>query len=191
MENQFRQGNVWLILDGVDEINHSDKIGKLDDYLQEGYIDFARVIVTCRLNTWETEHQLFNSFETYRTLPFSDSDIEDFAGRFFADRAEKDNLIAQLEQNQRIKDLVRNPLRLMLLCLAWLQGEGVLPETQAQLYELFVEQFYEFKKDKFPIFKTRRSRQLKKLIHQALGEISKEILDRDNPTFLIDFDSLS
>ena len=194
LENQFLGGNVWLILDGVDEINSNDKIRRLRDYLQEGYIDRARVIVTSRLNTWETGHQLFDSFETYRTLPFTDSDIKEFIGRFFTDAAEKDKLTTQLEQNQRIKDLVRNPLRLILLCSAWLQGEGTLPETQAQLYDLFVESFYSFKHEQFPIFKEENDSQdpnkLKELIHRALGEIGKAALDNDNPSFLIDLDHI-
>ena len=191
LKSQFLNGNVWLILDGVDEINSDDKISKLEDYLEEGYIDYAKVVVTSRLNTWETEHQLFDDFKTYRTLPFSDLDIHEFISKFFFDTVEKEKLITQLEQNQRIKDLVRNPLRLMLLCLSWLRKEGTLPETQAQLYALFVEQFDKFKQNKFSIFKKRRGRKLKERINQTLGEISKEALDRDHPTFLIDFDSLS
>ena len=189
--NQFQLGNVWLILDGIDEIASDNKLGQVESYLKEGYISEARIIVTCRLNTWETPHELLASFDTYRTLPFEDEQIDNFIGNFVGVKADRDNLLEQLENNQRIKDLVRNPLRLMLLCIAWLKGEKSLPDTQAQLYALFVEQFYKFKQDKFSIFKKRHGLKLKERINQTLGEISKEALDRDHPTFLIDFDSLS
>jgi hypothetical protein len=43
---------------------------------------------------------------------------------------------------ERIKDLVRNPLRLMLLCSTWHLREGKLPDTKAELYQQFVDEVY-------------------------------------------------
>ena len=191
--NQFQLGNVWLILDGVDEIASDNKLERIKSYLEEEYVSNARIILTCRLNSWETSHQLLTSFDTYRTLSFEDEQINNFIDNFIRVKTDKDSLLQQLENNQRIKDLVRNPLRLMLLCLAWLEGEQSLPETQAQLYDLFVARFYSFKQEQFPIFREEnysRNRELKKLIHQALGEISKAALNSDNPSFLLDLNNL-
>ena len=44
--------------------------------------------------------------------------------------------LAQPEK-QHLSDLVKNPLRLMLLCRTWENEEeaGKLPDTQAQLYQ--------------------------------------------------------
>jgi predicted NACHT family NTPase len=50
---------------------------------------------------------------------------------------------------ERIKDLARHPLRLALLCFTWQSGRGKLPDTKAELYEMFVEALYKLKKGIF------------------------------------------
>lgn len=43
---------------------------------------------------------------------------------------------------EHLLDLVRNPLRLTLLCMTW-DGSS-LPETQAELYDRYLRKMYEW-----------------------------------------------
>lgn len=48
------------------------------------------------------------------------------------------------EQGSRLYEpsLVKNPLRLALLCSTWQGSDKGLPETKAELYQHFVAEFY-------------------------------------------------
>jgi hypothetical protein len=84
---------------------------------------------------------------------------------------------------ERIRDLVKNPLRLTLLCFNWYLGEGTLPETKAGLYEQFVADFYEWKREQFPTTAEQR-RQL----NAALGELAREAIDKEETRFRLRHD---
>ena len=76
------------------------------------------------------------------------------------------------EQKARVRDLVQNPLRLALLCRSWQLYERSLPETKAELYGQFVEQFYRWKSVIFPIKKGKRRE-----LNLALGRLAKDDID--------------
>ncbi|WP_292698805.1 MULTISPECIES: hypothetical protein [unclassified Nostoc] len=90
------------------------------------------------------------NFDTYRSLDFSyPQQVERFIHNWFAANPEKgEQLCTALKESgkERIQDLVKNPLRLTLLCLNWQSGDGKLPDTQAGLYQQFVDDFYKWKK---------------------------------------------
>jgi hypothetical protein len=73
---------------------------------------------------------------------------------------------------ERIKDLIRNPLRLSLLCFTWEFGQGKLPNTKAELYEVFVEALYELKKRVFPTTSAQR-----RDLNAALGRLALKAID--------------
>ncbi|MEG4344515.1 HEAT repeat domain-containing protein [Microcoleus sp. A003_D6] len=79
------------------------------------------------------------------------------------------NLRAALDEpgKERIKDLARNPLRLFLLCLTWEFGQQKLPDTKAELYEVFVTALYDFKKQAFPTTAAQR-----RDLNAALGKFA-------------------
>jgi len=91
------------------------------------------------------------------------------------------NLRAALDEpgKERIKDLVRNPLRLFLLCLTWEFGQQKLPDTKAELYEVFVAALYDFKKQAFPTTAAQRTNlnaALEKFARKAIEAGYKSIL---------------
>ncbi|MEG4459207.1 HEAT repeat domain-containing protein [Microcoleus sp. N9_A1] len=80
---------------------------------------------------------------------------------------------------ERIKDLARNPLRLFLLCLTWEFGQQKLPDTKAELYEVFVAALYDFKKQAFPTTAAQRTNlnaALRKFARTAIEAGYKSIL---------------
>jgi HEAT repeat protein len=82
------------------------------------------------------------------------------------------------DRHQRIRDLVKNPLRLSLLCQSWYFHQGDLPKTKAALYEQFTEAFYEWKKE--PHYTTLTEREK---LNAALGLLAREAIDKEKSRF--------
>lgn len=180
--DQFNAGRVWLLLDGVDEMAESDNLLSSIDRQLTGWVAAARIVLTCRLNIWDVNKNALYTFDTYRTLELTYPDmVGEFIRRFFSKAAEPtkgEKLIEKLDQSQqRLRDLVKNPLRLTLLCRTWKRRQGELPQTKAELYKRFVETFYEWK-DKPEISTEKRQ-----LLNQALGELAKRAIDEEATKF--------
>ncbi|MEM9922447.1 MAG: NACHT domain-containing protein [Cyanobacteria bacterium P01_D01_bin.50] len=174
---QFNQGRVWLLLDAVDEmaIESSSALSKIASYIK-GWVADASIIITCRLNVWDAGKNALEDFETFRNRNFTygNSRTSDLMPKFiscwFQENPElADNLQTELEKpsRRRIRDALKNPLRLALMCLLWGLRRGGLPNTKAMLYEKFMESIYEWKQDRFPTTSTQR-----KQLNQALGKLA-------------------
>ncbi len=174
LEECFRAGGVWLLLDGLDEmaVTSTGALVTIQEQLR-GWVAKARVVLTSRLNIWDARvNNPLANFETYRTLEFSEAQVNEFIQGWFA--VENVELGRQLQvqlkesQYQRLQELVKNPLRLALLCQTWYYQQGDLPETKAGLYQRFVRDFYgEWKSEYHPI--TWKQQQE---LNQALGKLA-------------------
>jgi hypothetical protein len=150
---QFQSGEIWLLLDGLDEMrakSSADALEKINREIRE-VIGQSRVVLTSRLNIWDAYLNRLSDFDAFRMGDFSPEQVDTFISDWFAS-AEKPknaaNLQARLKEpnRDRIRDMVRHPLRLALLCQAFYRDPNAeLPETKAGLYELFVRYFYEWK----------------------------------------------
>ncbi|MGA1409103.1 MAG: NACHT domain-containing protein, partial [Prochlorotrichaceae cyanobacterium] len=186
----FKTGQICLLLDGVDEMSVPAEQRGLSQlrviYDQiKGWSDRIQVIMTCRVNVWEAD-PLFDKFEMYRNLQLEyPEQVEQYIDNFFS----KPDLTVQsgealkqeLRDNDRVQDTVKNPLRLALLCHSWFQCGGKLPDTQAGLYEMFLKSFYDIKKEQFYVEPAEQE-----ALHQALGELALEALDREQSNYRID-----
>ena len=181
LEELLKTQQVFLLLDGVDEMTATSPLQKIGEQINQFNIfDFVQVILTCRFNLWED--YALPGFDAYRNLDFDyPNQVEQFIDQFFQNSTENKDLgetlktELRLENKSRIRDLVKNPLRLFLLCYAWILGEGQLPDTQAELYKLFVENFYkvyQLKGSNFTIPVPKR-----KELEKGLGKLSKKALD--------------
>ncbi|MGK7885555.1 MAG: NACHT domain-containing NTPase, partial [Crocosphaera sp.] len=192
---EFRQlfdtRRVWLILDGLDELSaYSDSTEQsstekspnspiealtwIEDQVQSGYLQKARVVVSCRVNVWDANIKPLPKFVTYKTLDFADPQRDRFIKQWFEKKGDirlGEQLIACLQETgrERIRELVKNPLRLGLLCQIWSLREGELPETKAELYKLYFPSFYAWKREN-PDLTIKRS--LKAELHQGLGKLA-------------------
>lgn len=186
---QFNQGLVWLLLDGVDEMQApmSNPLAELERQIRIGtLLQQARIVLSCRLNLWDGSRNALDSFDNYRTLEFSyPQQVEQFIGNWFgslssAQRQTAESLCVALGEagKERIRDLAKNPLRLTLLCFNWYLGEGKLPQTKAGLYEQFIADFYEWKKQQFATTGEQRKR-----LNTALGALAREAIDTEATRF--------
>lgn len=179
-----QQGRVWLLLDGLDEMS-GDALAAIHRDLGLAWAQNLRVVMTCRLNQWETAaggNVLTNSFDVYRTLDYSyqtsqgEDQVKEFISKWFADNEKVATQIrTELDApgKERIKDLVKNPLRLTLLCASWEKDHQALPETQADLYRGFVNYLYKWKAKEF-----KDEVKLRQELDLALGELAKAGLNR-------------
>jgi energy-coupling factor transporter ATP-binding protein EcfA2 len=83
----FRQGKVWLLLDGVDELGASSPVAALATIKKQvtDWVSSARVVLTCRLNVWDASvNNTLTDFDTYRTLEFGEEQVSEFIQEWFA-----------------------------------------------------------------------------------------------------------
>jgi len=185
----FSQGNVWLFLDGVDEMYcpGGNPLQEVEKQLRSGgLLPQAKVILTCRTNLWDGNHHGLDTFDIYRTLDFSyPIQVEDFIHKWFesfpGDQSrlgEKLCLALKQPDKQRIQDLVKNPLRLTMICFNWSLKEGSLPESKAGLYRQAMADFYDWKRTNFSTTNAQREQ-----LNKALGELAREAIDGKGTRF--------
>ncbi|MEH2406436.1 NACHT domain-containing protein, partial [Nostoc sp.] len=186
----FNQNNVWLLLDGLDEMSASsgNPLTEIARQIREGgCLSQARIVLTCRVNLWDGSINALDDFDTYRSLDFSyPQQVEKFIHKWFAAIPETGKrLCAALKESgkERIQDLVKNPLRLTLLCLNWQSGDGKLPDTQAGLYQQFVNDFYKWKEQEFATTPKQRQQ-----LNVKLGELAKKAIDKEATRFRLQQD---
>ena len=179
----FNQGRVWLLLDGVDEMGVKNPLQFINSQIS-GWVASARIILTCRLNVWDVGKNYLESFDAYRNLDFDSEQVKEFIGKWFIKNSELgEDLQNELEKSgkERIRDLIKNPLRLTLLCWFWQRRQGSFPETKAGLYKRFVEVFYEWKEWEADCFVTQS--EAKKKLEGALGELAVKAIDKNSSRF--------
>jgi energy-coupling factor transporter ATP-binding protein EcfA2 len=180
----IKSGKVWLLLDGVDEMTVSNPLSYLSTQLNESWLKNVRFVLTCRVNVWDGGKNALTGFDVYRNLDFDyPDDVYKFIGKWFVRTPELAGSLTQaLEQSgkERIRDMMKNPLRLTLLCYSWQLKQGELPETKAGLYEWFVEAFYKWNKGKAQI---ELSRSQEDELNRALGELAKRAIDGETSRF--------
>jgi hypothetical protein len=183
---QFASGRVWLLLDAVDEmaLDASSSLTSLERQLR-GWVGGAHIILTCRSNVWDSGKNALENFTTYRNLSLSNgyqqphNQVRQFIQRWFHDRPDLgENLATELRQPQyqRLRDAIKNPLRLALLCRYWSFAQGKLPSTKASLYQQFTDTIYEWKQDRFPTNLAQRQQ-----LDRALGKLALQAINLDPP----------
>lgn len=145
---RFREQQVILLLDSGNEITDARiRLNSLDQVLRESWVGLAHIVFACRPSTWNIEQNPLNGkLEVYQLSPLHYGDIRqvDQVSQLIETRFEHNpalgvRLRARLEHPEQVnlRDLVRNPMNLTILCHVWEQSER-LPSTLNQLYANFV-----------------------------------------------------
>jgi HEAT repeat protein/transcriptional regulator with XRE-family HTH domain len=181
----FEQNEVWLLLDGVDEM--ASELGQPLNWVaqqirQPGWIAKAKVVLTSRLNLWSDDGDRLVEFDAYRNLDFEPENVTAFIDKWFVEAPDSSEKLKEdlASSSDRIQSLIRNPLRLTLLCLTWKGVGDRLPETKAGLYRRLADAHYKWKdgNQEFVIDPDKREQ-----LHQKLGELSKAALDSKEARF--------
>ncbi len=177
----IESGQLWLILDGADEMVVSDPLKRIRGQLSEGWAEPVRVVLSCRLNLWEEQKEnLGQNFDIYRTLDFNYPDqVHQFINNWFdQDKPNAKKLQDKLaeEDQERLQASIRNPLRLALLCRIWNDGISELPDTKAAFYQLLVDYHNKWREGTIPSKKQNE-------LNLALGKLAREAIDNVNFRF--------
>jgi hypothetical protein len=182
---QVNNGQVWLLLDAVDEIGTASSALTHIAKQLKGWLSQAHVVLTCRSNLWDGEKNALIDFDTYKILGFSHANqgVTTFIQSWFQDSPELgEKLSLKLTQKsmERIHSCVTNPLYLALLCRSWMLNQGQLPSTKTSLYRQFVEAIYSWKQDLFPTSLIQRQ-----LLNQTLSQLALLAMQQNESIFRI------
>jgi HEAT repeat protein len=182
-----RTDRFWLLLDGLDELSlgATDRfvgiLGQLHELM--GIKPLAHVILTCRSSFWDTEKTV-NWFDVYRILDLNHTpehnQVQDFIRKWtWRSPQQGEDLAVHLSQKkyQPLQDLVKNPLRLALVCQLW-QSDAMLPSTLVDLYRRFVQILCQ-QSSETEMYQPEQQNQL----IQALGKLAIDAIDRSEVQF--------
>ncbi|MBD1939555.1 HEAT repeat domain-containing protein [Microcoleus sp. FACHB-68] len=196
----LKDGKVCLLLDGADEMGVPALLGTLAQSRISPLLNNVLMVISCRLNVWEAAGNTLGGtlwyFDTYKMLGFSYREssnrdqVKQFIDKWFnkyssilsdVERSKGSQLRAALNESgkERIKDLARYPLHLSLLCFTWQSRQRKLPDTKAELYQIFVEALYESKNSVYPTTPAQR-----KNLNAALGQLAMKAIDQGYKSIL-------
>jgi len=119
----LKQGALMLLLDGLDEVNSSERrrvVQQIKDLLDEH--EKCRAVITCRTAVYRGEFA-DTADQTLEIVEFSDQQIRRFLRSWEPDMPEDksiEQLMQTLHDRPRIMALARNPL--LLTIIAYLEG---------------------------------------------------------------------
>ena len=147
-QHWLKQGNAVILLDGIDEVADTAKrykvVEKLNSFLHQYQDNIA--IITSRPSGYKRDFFSTAEFPHYQLQPFDDDKIEEFINYWYDSRYTdpqeaarcKDSLRKALEDNDRIKQLAKNPLLITIIALIH-RYQAYLPKERHKLYDKAVE----------------------------------------------------
>ena len=141
IENQER---VLIILDGLDELAENSK-HYVDDLLHRKRWACCYVLTTTRqekgIEVRKQRKFVFNLF--LQIEGFTEEDSFEYIRRHFKvagpeHSSKGQKLIEEIKENELLRDLQRNPLNLLLLCIVYEDHDGKLPSSRTNLYQVIV-----------------------------------------------------
>ena len=144
MEDVKNQERVLIILDGLDELAEKSK-HHVDDLLHRERWACCYVLATTRqekgIEARKRPEFVFNLF--LQIEGFTEEDSFEYIRKHFkiagpehSSKGEK--LIEEIKDNKLLRDLQKNPLHLLLLCIVYEDHEGKLPSSRTNLYQVIV-----------------------------------------------------
>jgi len=135
VEKLLLSGSGILLFDGLDEV--SLKKGLRDRVIREllnfvGKYEKNKYIITCRVCVGD---YLFDGFTYTEIAYYAEKQILHFVKKYFNDEKKSSKFFQELEKDETLKFLSRNPLLLRLIC----SGFGELRSLSFNRYNFFSE----------------------------------------------------
>ena len=141
-----REGRLWLLLDGLDEVLKADGRAVVQQirHFCEQYPK-NRVVVTCR--TQQQRYRFDSSLRDVEVANFTRSQVKLFINKWFTHKFHKGSAAQAITQAQKVFDqlqqpenkttaeLAVTPILLNLTCSVAYGDEGTLPSDRVELYE--------------------------------------------------------
>jgi len=134
LRNILQQGQMLVLLDGLDEVREEDTKRVLQQILEfSDQFHLNQFVMTCRIAAKEYTFERFTEVEV---ADFDQEQIGIFAQNWFrlSDPVKAERFIQKIEENEPIRELASSPLLLTLLCLVF--GENAdFPANRSELYK--------------------------------------------------------
>ena len=191
LERSFEQGEMWPVLDGLDEIRSRksrrsliEAVGRLTTNYPDG-----RVLVTSRPAAVDatmadrmglTEHGILTLRDEQRALY-----LAKFMGAIYADdpdmaRERSESLLAAIDENPFASDIARTPLILTVLATIH-KGKGSHPTQSSRLYRACIDTL---------IWRRYRSVDPGEEGMEAAGRFTIKVAGSDSPTLLLEVEEV-
>ena len=141
-ENALRQGNLLVLLDGLDEVpsaNLNNVLTTIRDFVDR--YDDNRFVASCRVAASGYRDDAFRRFSDVTMADFDDEQIQQFINNWFSseqdverDTAGKCWEVLQKPENKSSKELAHTPLLLTYLCLVYNLSQR-FPNNRSSLYK--------------------------------------------------------
>ncbi|MGD1898040.1 MAG: NACHT domain-containing protein, partial [Phormidesmis sp.] len=142
MQNALDQGNLLILLDGLDEVpsaNLDNVLRTIQDFVDR--YDSNRFIASCRVAAAGYRGSAFQRFSNVTMADFDDEQIQQFTSNWFSSQqdverktAQKCWEVLQKPENKASKELAHTPLLLTYLCLVYNLSQR-FPNNRSSLYK--------------------------------------------------------
>jgi hypothetical protein len=137
IEKDLQEGKILLLLDGFDELATPENQQHIKEEIEELLSMYPRnqIIVTSREAGYHGE---LAGFPSLSVLDFDDEQIRQYAVNRFGETETMEKMVKSIMENQKIKDLARNPLLISIISVIY-EDEKELPQKRADLYRQCTE----------------------------------------------------
>ncbi|EDX85055.1 hypothetical protein S7335_2754 [Synechococcus sp. PCC 7335] len=142
MQNALTQGNLLVMLDGLDEVpsaNLDNVLKTIRDFVDR--YDKNRFIASCRVAAVGYRGSAFVRFSNVTMADFDDEQIQQFINNWFSSESDRERETAekcwevlQKSENKASKELAHTPLLLTYLCLVYDLSQR-FPNNRSSLYK--------------------------------------------------------
>ena len=142
LKDIYNQERVLIILDGLDELPEKSR-QHVDLFLRRRILSFCYVLATTRQEKGIEVRKQFVFDIVLKIEGFTEGDSFEYIRRHFKNvgpgqSSKGEKLIEEIKENELLRDLQKNPLHLLLLCVVYQDREGKLPSTRTNLYQVIV-----------------------------------------------------
>ena len=136
------QERILVILDGLDELPEKSR-HHVDLFLRRRILSFCYVLTTTRQEKGIEARKQFAFDILLQIEGFTEEDSFEYIRRHFKNvgpgqSSKGEKLIEEIKENELLRDLQKNPLHLLLLCVVYQDHEGKLPSSRTNLYQVIV-----------------------------------------------------
>ena len=136
------QERVLIILDGLDELPEKSR-HHVELFLRRRILSFCYVLATTRQEKGIEVRKQFVFDILLQIEGFTEGDSFEYIRRHFKNvgpgqSSKGEKLIEEIKENVLLRDLQKNPLHLLLLCVVYQDHEGKLPSSRSNLYQVIV-----------------------------------------------------
>ena len=142
LKDIHNQEKILIILDGLDELPEKSW-HHVDLFLHRRILSFCYVLTTTRQEKGIEARQQFAFDISLKIEGFTEGDSFEYIRRHFKNvgpgqSSKGEKLIEEIKENELLRDLQKNPLHLLLLCVVYQDHEGKLPSSRTDLYQVIV-----------------------------------------------------